>query len=55
MFLVKVFYAVELCLCFGCKAYVQHWYYSGPCDEQPPHNWLYIAGGCSQQVHFNDK
>ena len=29
--------------------------YSGPCDQQPPHKWLYIAGGCSRQVHFNDK
>jgi hypothetical protein len=29
--------------------------YSGPCDEQSPHKWLYIAGGCSPQGHFNDK
>jgi hypothetical protein len=29
--------------------------YSGICYEQSPHKWLYIAGGCSRQVHFNDK
>ena len=29
--------------------------YSGPCDEQLPHRWPYIAGGCSPQGHLNDK